>query len=295
MLVWLNGRWLPARTARVPALDRGLLHGDGLYDTWRTYGGEPFAVAAHLRRLAAAARVLGLPPPGPADVWARRARALVRRNGLRDATIRLTITRGVAGDYLVPDRAARPTELMTVRHLPADLTAQQANGIAAVLLPFPRDVAPPWGRLKLLGHPSAVVGRTLALRRRAREGLYVTAAGEVTEGTTSNLFAVVGGVLVTPAATGAILGGVTRDLVLRIARRAGLAVREERIPVARLRRAAEAFVTSSTVEILPVVRLDGRQVGRGRPGPITALLQERYRAVVAAALGPARVAASRAS
>jgi D-alanine transaminase len=293
VLVWLNGRVLRARDARVSALDRGLLHGDGLYDTWRTYGGEPFAVAAHLRRLAAAARVLRLPPPGPADVWARRARTIVRRNGLTDATVRLTLTRGAAGDYLVPDRPARLTQLLTIRRLPADLAAQQVHGIAVVLLPFPRDVAAPWAALKLLGHPSAVIGRTLALRRGAREGLYVTADGAVTEGTTSNLFLVEHGAVVTPPATGSVLGGVTRDLVLRLARRAALPVREESIAVGRLRRATEVFVTASTVEILPVVRLDGRRVGGGMPGAVTTALQRRYRAAVAAVLRRARVAASR--
>lgn len=293
MLVWLNGRVLRARDARVSALDRGLLHGDGLYDTWRTYGGEPFAVAAHLRRLAAAARVLRLPPPGPADVWARRARTIVRRNGLTDATVRLTLTRGAAGDYLVPDRPARVTQLLTIRRLPADLAAQQVHGIAVVLLPFPRDVAAPWAALKLLGHPSAVIGRTLALRRGAREGLYVTANGAVTEGTTSNLFLVEHGAVVTPPATGSVLGGVTRDLVLRLARRAALPVREESIAVGRLRRATEVFVTASTVEILPVVRLDGRRIGGGMPGAVTTALQRRYRAAVAAVLRRARVAASR--
>lgn len=293
MLVWLNGRWLPAREARVTVLDRGLLHGDGLYDTWRTYDGEPFAVAAHLRRLAAAARVLRLPPPGPAEVWARRARAIVRRNGLTDATVRLTITRGAGGDSLVPRRRTRPTLLMSIRRLPADLAEQQAHGIAAVLLPFPRDVGAPWAGLKLLGHPSAVVGRILALRRGAHEGLYVTADGEVTEGTASNLFLVERGRVVTPPATGSVLGGVTRDLVLRLARRAALPVREESIAVARLRRAAEVFITASTVEILPVVRLDGRRIGPPRPGPVTMALQQRYRAAVATLLGRARVAASR--
>ena len=183
--------------------------------------------------------------------------------------------------------------MLTVRHLPADLAEQQARGVAAVLLPFPRDVAPPWGGLKLLGHPSAVVGRTLAQRRGAHEGLYVTARGEVTEGCTSNLFVVEGRVVVTPPATGAILGGVTRDLVLRLARRAGFAVREEAITLRRIRRATEIFVTASTVEILPVVRLDGRRVGARRPGAVTESLQHAYRAAVVAALGRARVAGPR--
>ncbi len=295
MLVWLNGRFVDARRAQVSALDRGLLHGDGLYDTWRTYDGEPFAVAAHLRRLAAAARILQLPPPGPAATWVRRARQLVRRNGLADGTIRLTLTRGAAGDFLVPDRPARPTQLLTVRRLPEDLAAQQTDGIAAILLPFPRDVTPPWGRFKLLGHPSAVLGRMLASRCAAREGLYVTTAGEVTEGTTSNLFLVEDAAVVTPPLASGVLGGVTRDLVLRVARRAGIAVREEPCPVPRLRAAEEVFLTSSSVEILPLVRLDGRHIGGRRPGPVTRALQARYRAAVAAACRRARVAGSRAT
>jgi branched-subunit amino acid aminotransferase/4-amino-4-deoxychorismate lyase len=290
VLVWLNGRVLPARTARVSALDRGLLHGDGAYDTWRTYDGAPFAVAAHLRRLAAAARLLGLPPPGSVATWERRTRLLAGRNGLRNAAVRLTISRGDAGELPVPTRRARATVLLTTRPIPPDLPHRQTDGIAAVLLPFPRDAAPPWGGLKLIGHASLVVGRRLAARRGAAEGLYVTPTGEVTEATTASLFMVERGAVVTPPLASGVLPGVTRALVLQLARRADLRVREERIPVARLRRATEVFLTASTVEILPVARLDGRPVGDGTPGAVTRRLQERYRAHVAACLadGPRR-------
>jgi len=283
VLVWLNGWVVPAHAARVSALDRGLLHGDGVYDTWRMYGGRPFAVAAHVRRLTAAARVLGLPVPGPAAVWERRSRLLVARNGLGDAAVRLTVTRGAAGDAPLPAARVRPTVLLSPRPLPPDLARRQDDGVAVVLLPFPRDAGPPWGNLKLVGHASAVVGRRIAARRRADEGLYVTADGEVTEGTTSNLFLVERDTLVTPPLAG-ILPGVTRALVLQLARRAGLPVREEVVTVARLRRAGEVFLTASTVEILPVVRLDGRPIGHARPGPLTRVLQARYATAVAAML-----------
>ncbi|HWP67543.1 MAG TPA: aminotransferase class IV [Candidatus Limnocylindria bacterium] len=284
MLVWLNGRILDARAARVSALDRGLLHGDGLYDTWRTYAGRSFAAAAHLRRMAAAARWLGLPPPSTAAAWSARAERLAARNGLRDAAVRLTMTRGATGDGVLPARDGPPTLLLTVRALPADLALQQARGIACVLLPFPRDAGFPWGTMKLVGHASAVVGRRLAVRRRAAEGLYVTRAGEVTEGTTSNLFVVERDTLLTPPRTSGVLGGVTRDLVLRLANSVGLRAREEPLTVARVRRAAELFVTASTVELLPVVRLDGRPLNSGTPGPATRALQAAYRAHVRRAL-----------
>jgi branched-subunit amino acid aminotransferase/4-amino-4-deoxychorismate lyase len=288
VFVWLNGRILPARDARISALDRGLLHGDGAYDTWRTYDGVPFATAAHVRRLAAAARALGLPAPGAAGPWERRARLLVARSGMRNAAVRLTITRGTAGEGLVPEGRGRPTQLLTVRRLPAHLGERQARGVPAVLLPFPRDAGPPWGGWKLIGHPSAIRGRALASRRGAAEGLYVTAAGEVTEATTANVFAVERTALVTPPLRSGILPGVTRALVIRLARRAGLRVREERLTVARLRRAREIFLTASTIEVLPVVRLDGRAVGRGHPGPVTRRLQSAYAAQVAATLRRAR-------
>jgi branched-subunit amino acid aminotransferase/4-amino-4-deoxychorismate lyase len=285
VLVWLNGRFLPAREARVSALDRGLLHGDGAYDTWRTYGGLPFAVAAHLRRLADAARVLGLPPPGPVAAWERRSRVLIARNRLADAAVRLTMTRGAAGDALAPDRRGRPTLLLVARRLPATLAQRQARGVAAVALPFPRDAGPPWGGLKLVGHASAVVGHRVAARRRADEALYVTPDGEVTEGITSNLFVVERGALVTPPRRSGILPGVTRAIVIDLARGSGIPVREERVTLSRLRRAREAFLTSSTIEVLPVVRIDGRAVGAGRPGELTRRLQAAFRARVTAVLG----------
>lgn len=293
MFVWLNGRFLPAAEARVSALDRGLLHGDGVYDTWRTYGGEPFKLSAHLRRLAAAARVLGLPAPEAGPVWRERSRILLRRSGLADATLRLTLTRGPAGDGVLPTSTAPPTRLLSIRPLPADLARQQAEGIVVVTLPFPRDNAPWWGGVKLLGHASAVAGKLRAARAGAHEGLYVTPDGEVTEGTTSNLFVIERHRLVTPPLGAGVLGGVTRELVLRLARRAGIAVREERLEVARLRRASEILLTASTIEILPAVRLDGLPVGGGTPGPVARRLQTLYRDEVGRTLRRTRLTGRR--
>jgi len=284
-IVWLNGRYVDARRATVSVFDRGLLHGDGLYDTWRTYGGEPFRVAAHLRRLAAGARQLGLPSPGKADDWIARSRRLMRASGLAEAALRLTLTRGVASAVgrgeLPPTDDERPTMLLTARALPADLERRQQTGVAVVLLPYPRVAQAPWGGLKLVGQVSSVMGKRDAARRRAVEGLFVNARGHVTEGATSNVFAVFGGTLVTPPADGQILDGVTRLTVLALARRAGLVVREAPLTVARLRRAREVFITASTIEVQSVVVLDGAPVGKGVPGAVTRTLLEAYRLHVA--------------
>src|SRR5207237_5436292 len=157
---------------------------------------------------------------------------------------------------------------------------RRAAGVSVIPWPFPRDATPPWAALKLVGHASAVAGRLAAARRRADEALYVTPQGQVTEGTTTNLFLVERGALVTPPRSVGILPGVTRALVLALARREGVATREEPVPVRRLQRAAEVFLTSSTIEIVPVVRLDGREVAHGEPGGVTRLLPARYTAQV---------------
>ena len=284
MLVWLNGRLLDARQARVSALDRGLLHGDGVYDTWRTYGGRPFALAAHLARLAAGARRLELPLAGKPSTWDARTQLLLRRNALADGAARLTLTRGNAGIGPAPDGRTRPTLLLTVRPLPPMLGTLQARGVAVTLLPFARDAGPGWGALKLVGHASAVVGKRLAARRHAFEGLYVTPNDLVTEGTTSNVFIVERGTLLTPPADGTILRGVTRDLVLAIARGVGLRTRETSLTADRVHRADEIFLTASTIEVLPVTRVDRHRIGTGRPGAVTRALQDGYRAWVARAL-----------
>ena len=236
VLVWLNGRdRLDAREARVSALDRGLLHGDGLYDTWRTYGGEPFAVAAHLRRLAAAAararpaaarpsRRVGAaraarscgatasPTPRPADDHARRRRRLPGPG---------------------PTRRGRPSSSPCASCRPTSPSSRRPAS-PPCCCPFRATSRRPGAALKLLGHASAVSGGMLAGRAGAREGLYVTTAGEVTEGTTSNVFLVERGALVTPPVDGRRAG--RRDARPRpAASRAapGSPVREEPVAVAR--------------------------------------------------------------
>lgn len=286
--IWLNGRFLSERDARISPLDRGLLHGDGVYDTWRTYGGRSFALREHLRRMAASARALDLPVPEPFARWEARTRTLLRRNQLPDATLRLTVTRGASGIGPLPDHDAPPLWLLTARPIPASLATQQSQGVAVITLPFPRDIDPAWCHLKLIGHPSVYLGKRLAAKHGAFEGLYVNAAKQVTEGTTANVALIEGDRMITPPLSAGILSGVTRTMLLRVARRSGLRVVEEPLPLARLRRASEVLLTSSTIEILPVVGVDGRAVGRGVPGDATRALQVAYRRAVERAVARSR-------
>jgi len=185
---------------------------------------------------------------------------------------------------LAPSRALEPTVLITVRAIDPELARTQALGAAAIRLSFGRGTGGVTAGHKTLDYLPAVLGSTLARRRRAREAIYVEADGTISEGTTSNVFLAVDGALVTPALSAGGLPGITRSLVLTLARRARREVLVRPIAARELDRAAELFVTSSVVEVLPIVRLDGRRVGEGRPGELTRLLQENYRRVVRRAL-----------
>lgn len=275
-VVWLNGRFLQASRARVSALDRGLLYGDGIFDTVRAYDGRPFALEAHLRRLRRTGRRLGLVFPDDASVWERRIVELLRRNHLEDAAVRLTLTRGSGGEGLLPPKRIRPTLLLTARGLDPAFAALQKTGVSVVLLPFHPGLAGLLAGQKTVDYLTAMIGKKMARRRGAFEGIYTAPSGEVFEGTTSNLFLVIGRTLLTPPLRSGVLPGITRALVMRLAREAGLTVRERRLFRADLGRAREAFLTASTIEIMPIRQIDGRRIA-ATVGPVTGRIQKLFR------------------
>ena len=275
--MWLNGRIVDAGGTLLPITERGFLYGDGLFETVRVYGGQPFLLARHVARLRAGARILAIPVPGTTSYWARAIGRVLAVNGIGDAAVRLTVTRGTAVG-LEPPVHPRPTVLVQARGLDPALSAAQMSGVNVCLLPFARGSGP-FVELKTLGYLPAVLAKREARRRKAYDGLYVTDDGNVTEATTANFFVWQDDRLRTPGE--GILRGITRDLVATLARRLGLRVEERPIRRAALRGAQEMFLTSSVVEILPVVQVDGRKIGTGAPGPITRRLQEAYRRQVA--------------
>ncbi len=276
--VFLNGRIVAARRAAVSVYDRGLLYGDGVFETMRAYRGTVFAIEEHFHRLRTSADILGLPVA--IRDWPATIGALLARNrlGRRDASVRLTITRGSGAPGVLPPDTVRPTTIIMAQALDAGIARRQRTGIKAALLPFA-----PLGFLrehKSLDYLPAVVGRVLASYQGADEGLFVRSDGVVTEGTTSSLFIVRGGILCTPPARD-LLPGITRATVLDLARAQHLRVAEHQLTTADLYLAEEAFATSSIAEIVPIVALDDAPLGSGRPGPLTRRLQRLYAAAVA--------------
>lgn len=285
--VLLNDRLLPAARATISALDRGFLYGDGLFETVRTYGGRPFGLEQHLARLARSARAFRIPFDRDVAYWRPRVARLLRANGLQesDAAVRLTVSRGAGALGLTPPPGLTPTILLVASALDPRLAAAQARGVTVSFFPY-RLVTATLPSHKTLHYLPAVLGKMLAAHAHAWEALYLAADDTVLEGTTSNVFMVRRGALVTPPLHG-ILPGVTRRFLASVARRARIELREAVVTRRELIAADEVFLTASTIEVLPVVRVERRRIGDGTPGPLTRRLQLEYRRLVAATVARA--------
>lgn len=269
-LVYLNGEFLPLVEAQVSVLDRGFLFGDGVYEVIPVYGGKPFRLAEHLRRLRNSLDEVRIDPPvTPAELEHIVTRLI---SGQGDESVYVQITRGYAPkrDHAFPSQP-RPTVFAMctpIQPLP------EPAGVKAITLPDIR-----WRRcdIKAITLLPNVLLRQEAVEQGCAEAILVR-DGYATEGAASNVFAVLDGVVVTPPKGPDLLPGITRDMVLELALAAGMACREGPIAAAELPRAAEIWLTSSTREILPVILLDGQAVGDGRPGPIWRRVVDLYQA-----------------
>lgn len=274
--VYVNGVFVPPAQATVPAFDHGYLYGDGLFETLRTYGGVPFRLDEHLTRLEQGLSELSI--HGAPSRHELRARVLetLERARLPEAYLRITVTRGVSSRGLDPTGCDTPSVLIAALPLRSYPESWYTEGICAtVLWARPTQVHPP-PTLKSTSYQHTVVARLELSRRKVQEGFFVDGAGHVTEGTVSNVFAVIGGGLVTPPGN-VCLPGITRAEVLTMAHGLGLRVEEEPLPASALVSAEEVFITSSLAELAPVVRIDQTSIGTSRPGSVCQRLHALYR------------------
>ena len=273
--VYLNGQYLPAATATIPVFDRGFIFGDGIYEVIPVYGGRLFRLPHHLQRLDMSLSAIGLHPPMGHGQWAEVLERVVRENhveGNSDLSVYLQVTRGVAPrDHAYPQDTA-PTVFAYAQALTYPEPAQLQKGVSAITVPDLR-----WSRcdIKAISLLPNVMLRQHALERGAAEAILIR-AGIMTEGAASNIFIVTAGTLVTPPKGPYILPGITRDLVVELAHAHGMACAEATITEASLRAADEVWLTSSTKEIMPIVRIDDKPVGQGRPGPFHARMHALY-------------------
>jgi len=259
-LVYLNGEFVPYEAARVPVEDRGLQFADGVYEVVRYYDGRPFRMQQHLSRLVRSAAGIELPLP-PIEEIRQAMDSLVERQRMQDAAVYLQITRGPAprAHGLVPD--PRPTVIAIAREA---RSVRPRPSLRAVTVSDDR-----WARcyLKTTALLPNALARERARRLGADDGIFVR-DGFVMEATASNVFVVLNGRLATPPLTNYILAGITREAVIELANGEGISVSEEPISAHLLYQADEVFVTGTNSELGPVVAIDGRTVGDGRPGPV---------------------------
>ncbi|WP_225765578.1 D-amino-acid transaminase [Inquilinus sp. Marseille-Q2685] len=269
---YVNGRYVPHARAAVHVEDRGFQFADGVYEVVCVRQGRLIDEDGHLDRLDYSLRELRIAWPCERRVLRLLMRQLLQRNGVRDGLIYIQVTRGAAPrDFRFP-AAARPTLVMTTRRL--TLAANARTGVRIVTIPDIR-----WKRrdLKTVGLLAQVLGKQEAAERGAFEAWQVDEDGFVTEGTSSNAWIVTAdGALVTRPASHDILNGITRQSILKIAAAEGLRFEQRPFSLDEAHAAREAFVSSATSFVTPVLRIDDRTVGDGTPGPLGRRLLEAY-------------------
>jgi len=278
--VYFNGDVVAADQVRITAADRGLLVGEGAFETLRSYDGRVFRLRAHLSRLFSALTWLDLEVPESPNRLAEVVGEVLRRNALADARIRITITAGPgAGAAWVEVGARQPTRLVEVGPLDAPSVDAYRQGVPAMTYTLAHGVGLVSGR-KATSYVGYVMARRAATRAGAAEAILVGPGQEVVEGAMSSVFVVRDGGIYTPPLSDGPLAGITRQVVLEQLVELGLEGGELHLHVSDLQTADEVFLTSSVSEVLPVVSLDGRLVGDGHPGPVTQRLVAAYRALV---------------
>lgn len=275
-IAYVNGRYLPHRDALVSIEDRGYQFADGVYEVCEVRGGRLIDERRHMARLDRSLGELRIARPMSPAALSLVLHETVRRNRVRDGTVYLQITRGVAPrDFPFPPAGTRPSLVVTARG--SDRSRRErmaADGIAVVTEPDIR-----WQRvdIKSVALLPNVLAKEAARARGAREAWLVDAQGRVTEGASSNAWIVSReGVLVTRPLDSGILPGITRSVVLEAVEAEGLGFEERAFTLAEAYAAREAFVTSASQIVMPVVSIDGRPVGNGAPGPVASALRRDY-------------------
>ena len=286
VLVNVNGQVTDGASATISVFDHGFLYGEGVYETIRTYNGEPFLFDRHMQRLRASAAMIMLDVPLSDAEYLKRsvvtmaAANLGRRSDgtVAEAYIRILHTRGVGDLSYDPAATPTPSVVVIIKPLPVPAEEQFRNGVKVCMVDIirnhPRSVSPLIKSNNLLNNALCMQE---ALRKGGVEGVFRNYRGELSECSQSNLFIVTGGVVRTPPLEAGLLAGITRGFVFEVGAALGIPVEETVLRDADLFNADEAFFTSTTKELMPIVRVDDRAIGTGTPGGITQRLLAEYR------------------
>ncbi len=278
MKIYLDGKFVDSADAKVSVFDHGLLYGDGVFEGIRLYGGNIFRLEEHLERLEYSAKASMLKLPLTRAELSEATCETCRQNGLTDAYIRLVVTRGVGDLGLAPWLCPKPSLFIMASKISLYPQEYYDNGLAIVTVPTRRinpAALPP--TIKSLNYMNNILGKIEAKQFGALEAIMLNDQGYVAECTGDNLFIVHKGAILTPAASQGALKGITRDAIFDIAAEIGVPMREANLTRYDVWCADECFLTGTAAEVIPVVKLDGRIIGDGKPGSVTARVLEAFR------------------
>lgn len=278
LLIYIDGEFYPENEAKISVFDHGLLYGDGVFEGIRVYKGRVFKLDEHIERFYESAKTVGIEVPLSKGEFKMAIIEAVRRNNLRDAYIRPIVTRGRGRLGLDPRHCQKPTVIIIPQRLeeyPLTVAAKKAvRAIVSSIRRNPPFCLPPM--VKSLNYQNNILAKLEAIRAGVDEAIMLDWMGYVCEGTGDNIFIVKNGVLVTPPIYASILPGITRQTIIDIAKRLKIEVSERNITIHDLYNADEVFLTATGIELVPVIEIDGRKIGRGEPGPVFIRIKEQF-------------------
>jgi branched-chain amino acid aminotransferase len=280
MKIFIDGKYYNERDAKISVFDHGLLYGDGVFEGIRAYHGRVFKLKEHIDRLFYSAKAILLKIPMSHAQIMRATVEACRKNKIRDGYIRLIVTRGVGTLGLNPNRCKNPSVIIVADKIQLYPRSVYARGMKIVTVATTRNLHSALNpAIKSLNYLNNILAKIEANNAGVEEAVMLNSEGFVAECTGDNLFIVKNGELSTPPLSAGALYGITRQTVIELAEEEGLKVCEPNLTRYDLFNADECFLTGTGAEIVPVVKIDGRVIGAGKPGPITKMLVEQYRAL----------------
>lgn len=281
LLVYIDGEYRPKSRAKVSVYDHGLLYGDGVFEGIRAYDGVVFRLKEHIDRLYGSASVIMLNIPLTKEEMINAVLETLRKNNLRDAYIRLLVTRGVGDLGLDPRKCKKPTVIIITDIIRLHSGEAKENGIRTMLVWVKRDpVDATSHEVKSLNYMNSILAKIEANIADLDEAICLDKNGHISEGVAENIFIVKNGKVITPPTSTGALVGITRDVAMKLAEKLGYKAVESNITPTDLFTADEAFFTGTAAEIVPIVEVNKRVIGDGDPGPITRRLMQEFEKVV---------------
>lgn len=282
LVVFIDGKYYPKSQAKISVYDHGLLYGDGVFEGIRAYNGEVFKLKEHVDRLFRSAHTIMLQIPVTKVELAQSVLETLKKNGLRDAYIRLVVTRGVGDLGLDPRKCPKPTIIIIVEPtLEIMKTEAKVKGLSTVIVWVKRDpVNATPHEVKSLNYLNSVMGKIEANNANADEAILLDERGCICEGVGENIFLVEENTIVTPSISTGALVGITRSVIMKLADKLGYIVIEKNVTPTELFNADEVFFTGTAAEITPIREINKRMIGEGKPGPVTRCLMREFNQLV---------------